>query len=272
MRTGGLPAGGSRPGTPTSHLKSSDHMEQIYAAEGVYQVFQRIRRLLFALMALALAYSLRAPAVLAVSPELSMEYWLSRLAREDRAGSQITRTSEAAPQLLAQLGLELTPRLTVAGELATTPDQVAQTVDGLADGAATWPVPGYRVEATYRLPLLGAAVGPTYVYSVLPEGEDSPVTVTGLGGLVAGGVNLSKRVRLEGSVRHVPQAEVLEAGRTRQGTYTQFQVGASLNLWRGLEAHAGYRQEQTEIPNPAEGLQERGYQQSGYTLGLAYQF
>src|SRR5690606_6969841 len=138
-----------------------------------------------------------------------------------------------APQLLAQFGLELTPRLTLAGELATTPDQVAQTVDGLADGAATWPGPGYRAQATYRLPRLGGAGGPSYVSSVLRAGEVSPGTVCGVGGRGAGGVRLPKRVRLEGSVRHVPQAEVLEAGQTRQGTYTQFQVGASLNLWRG---------------------------------------
>lgn len=235
-------------------------------------MYRLLRRLFFAIMAVTLAFSLRAPAVLAVSPELSLDYWLSRLAREDRAGTQITRTSQSTSQILAQLNLDLTSRLGVAGELATTPEQVSDTFQEIRDGSATWPPLGYRVEATYRLPLLGAAVGPTYVHAVLPQADRPAVELSGLGGLVQGGLSLSDRVRLEGSVRFLPQVEVREDGLVRQGSYSQFQVGANVNLWQGLEAQAGYRQEQTEIPNPDQDLQERGYQQSGYTLGLGYRF
>lgn len=231
-----------------------------------------VRRLFFALVAVTLAFSLRAPAVLAVSPELSFDYWMSRLAREDRAGTQITRTSRSSSQILAQLDLDLTSRLGVAGELAATPDEVSSTFHEITDGSEVSPSVGYRVEAAYRLPLLGAGVGPTYVHSVLPQEGKPPVEVSGLGGLVQGGFDLSDRVRLVGSLRHLPRVEVREDGQDRQGSYTQFQVGASLNLWRGLEIQAGYRQEETKIPNPDAGLQERAYQQNGYTLGLAYRF
>ncbi|HEY8531321.1 MAG TPA: hypothetical protein VIL08_03650 [Limnochorda sp.] len=231
-----------------------------------------VRRLFFALVAVTLAFSLRAPAALAVSPELSFDYWMSRLAREDRAGSQITRTSRASSEILAQLDLNLTSRLGVGAEMAATLDEISSAFHELTDGSGVSPSVGYRVEAAYRLPILGAGVGPTYVHAVLPQEGRPPVEVSGLGGLVQGGLDLSDRIQLEGSFRYLPKVEVREDGQARQASYTQFQVGASLNLWRGLEVQAGYRQEETEIPNPEVGLQERAYQQSGYTLGLAYRF
>ncbi|BAS28671.1 hypothetical protein [Limnochorda pilosa] len=232
-----------------------------------------MRRVLYAIVALALAIALRAPAALAFSPELSLEGWWSRIAREDRAGDQISRSSRSLPQAALQLDLDLTSRFGLEGELVAPPERLAGIVDRVTGDADSWPPLGYRVDATYRLPIIGVGVGPTYVHSVLAPKADEPVVeVGGLGGVATGSASLSDRLRLTGSVRHLPDAVVREAGEAQKATYTGYRVGAGLTVWHGLEAQVTYRQERVAVPNPMPGVQERTYQQGGYTLGVGYRF
>lgn len=232
-----------------------------------------MRRLLYAIFAIAIALTMRAPAALAFSPELSLEYWWSRIAREDRAGDQITRTTRSLPHLIAQLDLDLTSRLGLNAELVAPPEELAETVDQMTDGSGDRPALGYYLDATYRLPIIGAGVGPTYVHSVLAPQADEPVAeVGGLGGVAEGRLFLSDRVRLEGALRYLPDARVRGDAQEQKGSYTGYEVGVNLGIWQGLEAQAAFRQERAVVSNPMPGVQERAYQQSGYTLGLGYRF